>query len=418
MDRHLAFGLAVLALLTPACQGKDGQDGLSWLVRLEAEAPGDHCPLGGTRVLAGPDANRDAVLQDAEVAETSFVCGAAPSGCTTLPGSYTIRNGWDLGNLVAAGCTSLTGDLVVDAPGLAAEVRIPALTEVRNLRVIGNDLLTGLSLPALATVRGELRVEGNPALAALSLPALATVEGPLGVVGCPALAALDLPALAAAGGLSVVAAGVTSVSLPRLAAAGGGVSLQADPALAAVDLPVLASGLVEVLGCQGLAALQLPALEAGGLNLQEVPALAKLAAPRLATSNPTVVVGTALTSLDLPALVEGASLQVHRSPHLAALALPRLARLTDLVVLELPALQALSLPALAEVSGSFTVMQDATLSTIDLPALPTVGQYVNVIDNPALPECLVTALVARWTAAGGATLGVAVSGNDASATCP
>jgi hypothetical protein len=47
------------------------------VTRSAAEAPGSNCALGGTRVDAGRDANGNHVLDDAEVLDTAFVCNAA-----------------------------------------------------------------------------------------------------------------------------------------------------------------------------------------------------------------------------------------------------------------------------------------------------------------------------------------------------
>lgn len=56
--------------------------GTSTLVRTTAEPGGANCPFGGTRLDSGLDANRDGVLQDAEVnpAATSYVCALGPNG--------------------------------------------------------------------------------------------------------------------------------------------------------------------------------------------------------------------------------------------------------------------------------------------------------------------------------------------------
>lgn len=57
--------------------GDNGEDGRSALLDLDEEAPGTNCPLGGTRVRAGIDANGNGVLDEAEVTTTSYVCAGA-----------------------------------------------------------------------------------------------------------------------------------------------------------------------------------------------------------------------------------------------------------------------------------------------------------------------------------------------------
>ncbi len=57
--------------------GTGGTNGLSTLVRLRPEPAGAQCAQGGSAVLAGLDANRNGVLEDAEVTSTSYVCNGA-----------------------------------------------------------------------------------------------------------------------------------------------------------------------------------------------------------------------------------------------------------------------------------------------------------------------------------------------------
>lgn len=72
--------LMVIVALSSACSGSDGQagaDGTSMLLRA-VDVPSDgHCPGGGVRVDTGVDDDRDALLDDAEVDFTSFVCDGA-----------------------------------------------------------------------------------------------------------------------------------------------------------------------------------------------------------------------------------------------------------------------------------------------------------------------------------------------------
>src|SRR5690242_20651304 len=68
------------------------------LVRQDAEGPGANCPAGGVAVRAGLDANGNGVLDDAEVAKTSFACGAVPAPVVTrsaaeAPGSNCALGG-------------------------------------------------------------------------------------------------------------------------------------------------------------------------------------------------------------------------------------------------------------------------------------------------------------------------------------
>lgn len=74
------------------CNATAGLDGISTLVRMRAEPAGAHCAQGGSQVLAGKDLNRNDVLDDAEVTSSAYVCGGAPgvtgaTGPTGVAGS-------------------------------------------------------------------------------------------------------------------------------------------------------------------------------------------------------------------------------------------------------------------------------------------------------------------------------------------
>ncbi|HUU00529.1 MAG TPA: hypothetical protein VM425_03715 [Myxococcota bacterium] len=161
----------------------DGQDGDSTLVVNEVLQEGDpNCPVGGIAVHTGIDGDGNGLLEGDEITGTSYLCngqdgnGTLPSG--VLHGSYTIRNSIDA--YLISLITEITGDLVVDAPGLA-----------------------DLSLPALAAVGGDLSIDNNAGLTSLYLTALTSVEGDLyiynNVVLCNSLVIALLDQLIAAG---------------------------------------------------------------------------------------------------------------------------------------------------------------------------------------------------------------------------
>ncbi len=70
-------------------QGEAGDDGLTALIRLEVEAPGELCPTGGVWVLAGLDADDDGDLSDQEVTEREVICNGrrGPGGNGEGPGT-------------------------------------------------------------------------------------------------------------------------------------------------------------------------------------------------------------------------------------------------------------------------------------------------------------------------------------------
>ena len=56
------------------CDGAEGADGASSLIRMEDLAPGAECAAGGTVVYTGIDDNGDGTLADGEVDDTAYVC--------------------------------------------------------------------------------------------------------------------------------------------------------------------------------------------------------------------------------------------------------------------------------------------------------------------------------------------------------
>lgn len=65
-----------------------GADGKNSLVNLTTEAPGAHCPNGGTAIQSGLDTNANGKLDAAEVTSTSYVCAVAgPPGADGYNGS-------------------------------------------------------------------------------------------------------------------------------------------------------------------------------------------------------------------------------------------------------------------------------------------------------------------------------------------
>ncbi|TAG24225.1 MAG: hypothetical protein EAZ37_16770, partial [Burkholderiales bacterium] len=102
-----------------------GPGGLSALIATSPEPAGANCANGGTRVLAGPDANSDGVLQPTEVSTTSFVC----NGVAGTPGTAGTN-----GAPGAVGPTGATGPAgTPGTPGAAGPAGPPGPTGQRSL---------------------------------------------------------------------------------------------------------------------------------------------------------------------------------------------------------------------------------------------------------------------------------------------
>ena len=235
----------------------NGQDGSSSLIVNELLQDGDpNCPNGGIAVHTGVDSDGNGLLEGDEIVSTSYLCNGQ-DGEVTIPtgilqGSYTIRNSLDADWI--ASITSITGDLVVDAPGLTS-LDLPALTSVGgNLSIYGNDALTSLDLTALMSVGGDLyigsnsltsldltaltsvgglNIENNVALTSLDLTALTSVEGDLNISGNYALTNLAMPALTSVEGYLYINnnTSLSSLSLTALTSVGGDLNISSNAAL-------------------------------------------------------------------------------------------------------------------------------------------------------------------------------------------
>lgn len=88
-DRDGALAVGEVAQTSYVCNGAtgatgatgtNGDNGLDTLLLTATEPAGSNCTHGGTRVENGRDANRDAVLDPGEVAQTAYVCNPPPAG--------------------------------------------------------------------------------------------------------------------------------------------------------------------------------------------------------------------------------------------------------------------------------------------------------------------------------------------------
>lgn len=56
------------------CSGADGASGLSTLVVVSEEPVDAHCAVGGKKISAGLDANRNGILDAGEVTSIGYLC--------------------------------------------------------------------------------------------------------------------------------------------------------------------------------------------------------------------------------------------------------------------------------------------------------------------------------------------------------
>jgi hypothetical protein len=413
---------------TPGADGQAGAPGKNALVRLETEPPGANCPSGGTKVLAGVDTNSDGTLQPSEVTGTpTYVCsGPQAAACTSLEGTVTITNSLDWRMLAESGCTGITGDLVINAPGVVH------LTGASPLRTIGGSLvvrdqssLVELSLPALTRVDRDILVAGT-GLTTLSFPALTTVTGQVAVGAYPLLAiglnasltSIDLPALTTAGSIDVgdsvndqgVLASLnlpvltsltgdllvhdapllTAASFPKLTLVGGVASLARLAALTTISLPLLNStSELDASYCTSLTSLSMPALTLIDADLKVTgdTVLGSASFPLLGTVGGQLLVTTndAFTSLTAPVLTSvGSDLVLGPSLVGVTVALPQLATVGgNLSVFDLN-LPTFSLPLVTAVGGSVAFTANPGLVSLSLPLLAHINGALDITGNPVL----------------------------------
>jgi hypothetical protein len=329
------LGLAALSTV-PACGDGGGAGGESILSRSEPASDRD-CPNGGTTLLTGADRDGDGVLGDAEVAHAQTVCRGAtvptvvridaePAGAHCPGGGKAVRSGADRngdGVLEDAEVTATTyaceRDAVYYGDFTAAQWHDPqAVARLGDAEVVIGNIAMGdskaldpVSLPRLLIVHGSITI-GDGAGAAIELPSLTEITGDLSAHTAAVHGRFALPSLVRVGG-------TVDVGLPG-----------ADE----VEAPVLR--------------------QIGGSLLVSGSGIAEVAMPRLASIGGSLsVIDTALAELPLPALqTVGVNVIIGDNRALTSVA---------------------GLAALATVSHTLSIVDNAALATVELPALQFVG---------------------------------------------
>jgi hypothetical protein len=394
------------------------------LVQVVPEPPGANCANGGSAIQIGVDADGDGVLSASEISSTTYVCNghdpSPPNG--VLEGSYLVSNSLDVAFL--EGVTSITGDLLVHAPGLSA-LDLPALTAVGGkLEIQDCDALGKLALGALTQIGGDLRIVANAGTftSLAGLAKLTSLGGKLDVYNNAAL--VDLAGLE---GLTALPEGAYVVSNPALTGlgglanvktAGGDIQIQQNGPVAnawfgaletvAGDLD-LRNTVAPMVGAPKLTSIggtlrlydheELTTLSgfaalgsvAGSIQIHECPSLGSATLPALATAGSVQFWNdAALASLSLPELTSTKRLSLGNLPKLASLAAPKLASLAEegLYLAGLDALTSLAgLAAITSIGGGVNINNNALLEGVAFPLLTTLsvgGSAFQVLSNPSL----------------------------------
>jgi uncharacterized protein (TIGR03382 family) len=331
----------------------------------------------------------------------SAMANGGPGASPCDQGSLTIRNSQDWKSLVDFGCTAISGDLTIAAPGLEGALVAPALRSVGGGLVIIGNTATTVALPALTSV-GSLHVKGNAGLISIDLPALTTV-GDLVVLSNTLLSSITLPALTNVGTVQLdFNAGLTSFALPALTAAGN-LIVRGNTQLTSVALPALTTvGALVIMTNRALTGLVLPVLTTiTGLQVYGNGAMTGIALPVLTTVGDLYVWwNTHLASLTMPQLTTvSGNLSFQGNDALSLVTMPGLTSVGGGLYITLTTgLVSCTFPALASIGGYLSV-RNSGLTSLSLPALTTVGSLY-VVNNTFLPGCLVVALKDRLVALG------------------
>ncbi len=436
--------------------GVNGSDAHELLAETTDEPAGENCPNGGTRIDIGLDLDDNGVLAVGETTETLYVCDAGGGYATVLDGSYTIQNSLDAALLT--GVQTITGDLVVLAPGMSS-LSLPDLVEVRGtIRFFdpatgqGNPDLASVSMPSLTRVGRDFDVQSSPMITSLDVSALTTVGGSLYLYGAfsnvDSLAALtsvssltiyggesltDVDGLTGlstgAGNIHIVGSNISSIAgLANLTSvvslvleAGALTNLGALANLTTATFLRLAS-MPMVMSLDGLSGLtsvstvvidQMPALtdisalrptlDGGTLALNGAPALLDLSGLSGITSfaNLSITNCDGLTDLDdLSSVTSLGNLSIQGNDALTRLVLPALTNVTgtsEISIRQNSALTRIELPVLTASAGRIVIATNDVLAWLDMAmfgSMPNNASF-GVSQNPLLAVCQATSIVDR-----------------------
>ncbi len=431
---HVVGAVGWWVALVPAACGDDSQPAVT--VRVDTEAPGSDCPQGGKAVHVGVDDDRDGVLDDAEIDETTYVCDPEalvrvdqePDGDNCEFGGVAIQAGPD-----DDGDGALDDDEVESTTYVCNDVLAALLTRFDdepagdNCALGGTAIRAGLDEDADGTLDDAevLRVEyvcdapitltridpepqgANCAGGGAAVHSGADADGD-GVLDDAEVTSTEYVCDGVVVGDLVISNATDPGFLAEVTVVTGDVEETCGPGLASISLPSLRliGGGILINGCSELKLLSLPALTAVGatVDVRNNPLLGAVelgalgAADRLViTRNDSldevglgslrVVAGTLslsgpIATLDLGALERVGALVI-QDLAAGAVELPQL-RNTGPLSITLSDLTSLSAPVLDFVDGNCTISANPNLPSFTLPALDAVAGDIFIRDNDDL----------------------------------
>lgn len=289
-----------------------------------------------------------------------------------------------------AGCEVVEGLLYIEAVAGVKVISLPKLREVtREIRINLNPDLESVKLDALERTEG-ISIHLNPRLKTASFAALVAAEpGGFGV-GSNELAAISAPRLERVGtGLGIQGGVVSTIAFPALKEVGAGLAIEGVLGLKKLDLPrVERIGSDIYLAGNG----QLETFDLGGLT--------SLVDQRGVPRNIDIRENVSLTSYALGPIERVGIIDFDGNTALPEVWLP--ASITSLARLRV---KGSALTTSVRASGlrridSLEILTNASLDTLDLPALRSLGSY-EMYENPALATCTIQALEDQVRAADG-----------------
>jgi hypothetical protein len=285
------------------------------------------------------------------------------------------------------------------------------ISELKNLIevvVVGNDRLTTISLPNLATISSKISITDNDSLVNISAPSLVNVLGLFEIKNCKSLVSFSLPLLARIGYSFTLTSNplVVSFNLNSLKTIGGDLTISINNSLSAIDFPLLKKTKAFSVGNNAnLTSLSIPVLDTVTYFTTNANNLAAVSAPSL-----TAILGvgtnkglsilnnnSVLTALSFPNLnnVEGV-LSIANNQGLSNINLPSIAKVAafnitgnfnlstlsanfstadNITVSNNNALTSISFPQYINGSGNITIASNNALTSISMP------QFTNGVGN-------------------------------------
>jgi len=105
------------------CNGQNGSNGLTSLVKMALEPVGINCSNGGYKIDSGVDSNNNGILDSSEITSTSYVCNGSsgtvfkistePNGTNCQTGGYKLESGLDINKNNILDNTEITNSIYI-----------------------------------------------------------------------------------------------------------------------------------------------------------------------------------------------------------------------------------------------------------------------------------------------------------------